>query len=85
MCYGAVLWSGVRSLVIAGHGPELEALTGFDEGPIHPQWDHELRRRGIEVVSNVQTAQALEVFREFADSGAVVYNGRGGNPGTPTG
>src|SRR3546814_7361546 len=34
MCYGATMWSGVRSLVVAGDGPELEALSGFDEGPV---------------------------------------------------
>ena len=38
MCYGATIWSGVRSVVIAGSGPELEEITGFDEGPVHPHW-----------------------------------------------
>ena len=33
-CYGAAMWSGVRRLVIAGDGPELERLTHFDEGPM---------------------------------------------------
>lgn len=33
MCYGAAMWSGVRRLLIVGHGPEVEDLTGFDEGP----------------------------------------------------
>ncbi|MBC6938200.1 MAG: nucleoside deaminase, partial [Chloroflexi bacterium] len=51
MCYGATLWSGIRSLVIAGSGPELEQITGFDEGPIHPEWDKELAKRGIELVN----------------------------------
>ena len=78
MCYGATLWSGVRSLAIAGSGPELEAITGFDEGPIHPQWDRELARRGIELVNDVLTEEALQVFRDFVASGAIVYNGRGG-------
>lgn len=78
MCYGATLWSGVKSLVIAGSGPELEAITGFDEGPIHPQWDRELERRGIEVINNVLTEEALQVFRDFVASGAIVYNARGG-------
>jgi tRNA(Arg) A34 adenosine deaminase TadA len=78
MCYGATLWSGVKSLVIAGSGPELEAITGFDEGPIHPQWDQELERRGIEVVNQVLTEEALQVFRDFVASGATVYNARGG-------
>ncbi|HSN12299.1 MAG TPA: nucleoside deaminase, partial [Propionibacteriaceae bacterium] len=30
-CYGATLWSGVRTMVIAGSGPELEEITTFDE------------------------------------------------------
>ena len=36
MCFGSVLWSGVVDLVLAGTGPELESLTGFDEGPMPP-------------------------------------------------
>ena len=46
MCYGAVLWSSVRSLVIADSEKALEEITGFDEGPIHPDWKEELKRRG---------------------------------------
>ena len=78
MCYGATIWSGVKSLAIAGSGPELEAITGFDEGPIHPRWDDELTRRGIEVIDHVLTDEALAVFRDFATSGALVYNAGGG-------
>lgn len=78
MCYGAVLWSGVRSLVIAGSGPELEQITGFDEGPIHPQWDQELAKRGVELVEDVLKDEAIRVFRDFAGSGALVYNARQG-------
>ena len=78
MCYGALVWSGVRSLVIAGSGPELEEITGFDEGPIHPEWCIELEQRGISVTDGVLTDAAVEVFRQFRDSGALVYNGRRG-------
>jgi tRNA(Arg) A34 adenosine deaminase TadA len=78
MCFGAILWSGVRSLVIAGSGPELEAITGFDEGPVHPEWENELAKRGIELVNNILTDEALAVYRAFAASGALVYNGRSG-------
>ena len=78
MCYGAVIWSGIRSLVIAGSGPELEEITGFDEGPIHPQWDDELNRRGVDLVDGVLTDEAIAVFRDFAVSGSVVYNARQG-------
>ena len=79
MCYGAVLWSGIRSLVIAGSGPELETITGFDEGPIHPQWKEELERRGIEVVDGLLKDEAVAVFRDFAASGSTVYNARQGD------
>ena len=79
MCYGAVVWSGLRSLAIAGSGPELEDITGFDEGPIHPDWQTELEKRGIEVIDNINTEEALIAFHAFADSGRVVYNGRLGD------
>ena len=79
MCYGALVWSGVRSLVIAGSGPELEDITGFDEGPIHPDWRRQLEQRGIQVTDNVMTDAALDVFKQFRDSGALVYNGREGD------
>lgn len=79
MCYGATIWSGIRSLAIAGSGPELESITGFDEGPIHPHWDEELKKRGIELIDNVLNDEAIAVYRDFAASGALVYNGRGGS------
>lgn len=78
MCFGAVLWSGVRSLVIAGSGPELEELTGFDEGPVPPDWVEQLGRRGIEVVDGVLREEACAVFKAFGQSSATVYNARQG-------
>jgi tRNA(Arg) A34 adenosine deaminase TadA len=78
MCYGAVIWSGVRSLVVAGSGPELERITGFDEGPVPASWAGELHGRGIEVVDGVLREQACAVFQAFRDSGHVVYNARQG-------
>jgi tRNA(Arg) A34 adenosine deaminase TadA len=78
MCCGAICWSGVRSVVIAGSGPELEALTGFDEGPIHPAWQDELRRRGIAVSEGLLRDESLEAFRQFSASGRPVYNARKG-------
>jgi tRNA(Arg) A34 adenosine deaminase TadA len=76
MCFGSLPWSGVRSLVIGASGEQIETITGFDEGPIHPCWREELQNRGIEVIENVLADQACEIFREFAASGAAVYNGR---------
>ena len=74
MCYGAVLWSGVRSLVIAGSGKELEKITGFDEGPIHPDWKKELKKHKINLTDNVLSKEACEVFHAFTESNSFVYN-----------
>lgn len=76
MCFGGVLWSGIRSLMIAGAGPEQEKITGFDEGPIHPDWRSELARRGITLQENILRQEAIEVFNEFSVSGDFVYNAR---------
>ncbi|MFZ5894294.1 MAG: nucleoside deaminase [Myxococcota bacterium] len=78
MCFGAIPWSGVRSLVIAGGGPAIEELTGFDEGPIHPDWARELQLRGIQVTEGVLESEAWNLFQDFAKSGRLVYNARQG-------
>ncbi|MCW4049970.1 MAG: nucleoside deaminase [Candidatus Bathyarchaeota archaeon] len=80
MCYGAVIWSGIRSLAVAGSGPELEDITGFDEGPHHPEWAAELRKRGIEVIDDVLREKACRVFHNFAEQNSLVYNSRQGKP-----
>lgn len=77
MCYGATMWSGVRSLLIAGEGPEVDELTGFDEGPMPDDWIGEFERRGIRVSVGEGHDDAIEVFRAFGASDAVVYNARG--------
>ncbi|MFF7986050.1 nucleoside deaminase [Streptomyces sp. NPDC007901] len=78
MCYGAAMWSGARRLVVAGEGPELEQLTGFDEGPMREDWAEQFERRGIQVVSGVLRDEAVAVFRAYGErEDAVVYNARG--------
>lgn len=83
-CYGAVLWSGVRKLIIAGEGPVVEELTGFDEGPLREDWDDQLRTRGIEVVTGLGRDVAIEVFRGYQqaarDGEVTVYNARNSGP-----
>ena len=82
-CYGATMWSGVRSLVVAGEGRELEDITTFDEGPLGSDWAEQFEARGIEVASDVLRDDALQVFRNYREAvdaeGLVVYNARGGN------
>ncbi|KZX20882.1 nucleoside deaminase [Rathayibacter tanaceti] len=79
-CYGATLWSGVRRLVVAGSGPELEEISTFDEGPMREDWAAQFEERGIEVVDGVLRDEALSVFRAYrahVNAGAaLVYNAR---------
>lgn len=81
-CYGAVLWSGIRRLVVAGSGPELELLTGFDEGPMRDDWAAQFEARGIAVLDGVLRDDALATFTAYRDAvttGAItVYNARRG-------
>jgi tRNA(Arg) A34 adenosine deaminase TadA len=77
MCYGAAMWSGIERLVIAGEGNEVEELTGFDEGPMRPDWKEQFAARGIEVVTDVLRDEALTVFAAYgARDDVVVYNAR---------
>ena len=79
MCYGATLWSGVRALVVAGDGPELEAFTGFDEGPMRDDWAEQLEARGVAVRVGVLRDEAVAVFRRYgAIADKTVYNARVG-------
>ncbi len=77
MCYGSTMWSGVRSLVVAGEGPELEDLSGFDEGPVVADWAEQFEKRGIRVSIGTRRAEAIEVFRAYGESDALVYKPRG--------
>ncbi len=80
-CYGAAMWSGIKHLVVAGDGPEMEQLTGFDEGPMVSDWAEQFERRGIRVVQDVGRDDALAVYRAYGASDAVVYNARSDSTG----
>ena len=76
MCFGAVLWSGVQRLVVAGDGPDLERLTGFDEGPVVSDWATQLEARGIAVEQDVLRDGAIATYTAYGASQALVYNAR---------
>lgn len=80
-CYGAAMWSGIRVLVIAGAGPEVEQLTTFDEGPMVADWAEAFEARGIRVIQDLRRDEAIAVFRAYraaVDGGGItVYNARG--------
>ncbi len=73
MCLGAIGWSGVKRVVCGAPGTAAEAI-GFDEGHKPTDWVAGLQRRGIEVVQDVLAEQAVDVLRQYAAAGGLIYN-----------
>jgi tRNA(Arg) A34 adenosine deaminase TadA len=73
MCYGAIGWAGISRLIVGARREDVEAITGFDEGPLHPDWKRELERRGTTVVTDVLREAACDALRAYHDAGGAVY------------
>ena len=73
MCFGALPWSGISSLVCGARKKDAEA-AGFDEGDKPGDWIRSLQRRGIEVQRGVLRKQAASVLAYYRDSGGPIYN-----------
>jgi len=77
MCFGALPWSGIRHLTCGAKAEDARAI-GFDEGPIHPHWIDELKKRGITVDIDILRHEAKRVLDQYAESEGVIYNARQG-------
>ena len=73
MCFGAVPWSGVKSLV-CGAGKQDAEAAGFDEGDKPDDWVNSLQRRGIVVQCGVLSAEAAAVLAGYRKDGGTIYN-----------
>lgn len=73
MCYGALPWSGISSLVCGARKRDAEA-AGFDEGDKPAQWIKSLQRRGIHVQRGVLQKEAAAVLAYYHDIGGPIYN-----------
>lgn len=73
MCFGAVPWSGVKSLVCGAGKKDAEA-AGFDEGDKTDNWVRSLQRRGIVVQCGVLREEAAAVLENYRKSGGTIYN-----------
>jgi len=73
-CYGALIWSGIRRVLVGARGTDVESLVGFDEGPVPEDWVEQWARRGIETRVDVLRDEACSVLRAYKNSGAPVYN-----------
>lgn len=78
-CYGAIIWSGIRHVVVCARSSDVESIVGFDEGPLPSDWVKQWRRRGITVKTDVMREQACAVLKRYRDEGHPVYNS-GSNP-----
>lgn len=73
MCFGAVPWSGVSSLLCGAGKTDAEA-AGFDEGQRPDNWVEVLERRDIAVHTGILREEAARVLERYAGSGRTIYN-----------
>lgn len=73
MCFGAIPWSGVHSVLCGAAKSDAEA-AGFDEGDKPLEWVAAFEARGIRVECQIYYEQAAAVLADYAASGGVIYN-----------
>ena len=73
MCYGAVPWSGVTSLVWGASKKDAEA-AGFDEGDKPVNWVESLESRGIRTQADVLRKEAAAVLKNYAKKEGAIYH-----------
>jgi tRNA(Arg) A34 adenosine deaminase TadA len=73
MCFGAIPWSGIKRIVCGARSEDVERITGFDEGPLHPEWIAQLNNRGIEVAMDILRDDVCRILKLYVDSGGVLY------------
>lgn len=73
MCFGAVPWSGVGSIVWGASKEEAEA-AGFDEGDKPDHWVETLERRGITTQGGVLHEEAAAVLARYAHRDGAIYH-----------
>ena len=69
MCQGAIVGSGVSSLVIAAREQDTRSL-GLGGSSRPPDWVERLKQQGMAVTEDVLRAEAVGVLREYAGGGA---------------
>jgi tRNA(Arg) A34 adenosine deaminase TadA len=73
MCFGAVPWSGVGSLLWGACKEDAEA-AGFDEGDKPADWVQALERRGIATRGDVLREDAAAVLARYARRNGHIYH-----------
>ena len=74
MCLGNVCWSGIKEVVSSAEPEDVEGITGFDEGPTPPDYNDQLKLRGINLVPKLLREQGKKVLQLYIDQNGKVYN-----------
>lgn len=75
MCYGAIPWSGIRSVLCGARASDAEAI-GFDEGAKPKNWVAEFKNRRITVIRDLCRKEAVAVLQEYKNGGGAIYGAR---------
>jgi len=73
MCFGAIPWSGVNSLLWGARREDAEA-AGFDEGDKPADWAAMLEARGIRTTGEVLRMEAASVLSGYARGNGAIYH-----------
>jgi len=73
MCFGAVPWSGVSSMIWGASREDAEA-AGFDEGDKPPDWVESLERRGIRTRGGILREEAASVLAHYVKKEGAIYH-----------
>ncbi len=74
MCLGNVCWSGVKEVVSSAEPEDVEKITGFDEGPTPPNYNEQLKLRGINLFPELLREQGKKVLQLYVNKNGHVYN-----------
>ena len=72
MCVGAIMWSGIKTVVYGVQTTKVESITGFDEG-FKSNWMNEFKKRGIAVYGNIKPLSGEKVLKTYMREQRTVY------------
>ena len=75
MCFSAIIWSGIKQVAYGASKNDIEQITGFDEGPLHHNWEKEAKKRGITIIKEVAKESALKILKSYINNNGIIYNG----------
>lgn len=74
MCLGNVCWSGIKEVFSSAEPEDVESITGFDEGPTPSDYNEQLKKRGIRIVTKNLREEGKNVLKLYVDLGGTIYN-----------